>query len=470
MRHKIILIIIILLGLVIRIKSLGSFSIWGDEQTTILVSNGYKSVDINENLFSQLDYHKHNDVGGVIQSTINDNGNSLFYNISLHTWLKLFGNSDISARSFSLLSGMLLVLLSILIIDNIFKDKKLTILIAIILAVHPLLLEYSVEARSYSYATIWCVISSFALYKIAKTNKNIGLYSCLYFVSTTAALFSHYLTLPIFIAQFVIFVLNVRVIKRWGFFILPGALTLALFIFWVIGPGNSAFETMNDQNENYSALAQEYTAGDNTFAIPSSFKNVSAGIVQQQLQIFGFSFQNFGFQLREIIVFLIIPFLLIFKLKPWNKNSKNYTTVRIILIALVIQIIFSIFLAIKAGHTISMQPLYGIFLVPIVALLTSIGIKTIFTKNRLLGVTAMVFIPLLMLISSIPFHLNLNKKFPEQNLHYNLSTKIENEIDEMDTLYIRSRFDADRINLYFGDQKIILQIIDSNLNSIYHIK
>lgn len=65
--------------------------------------------------FAKWKYCK-NVVKGVTSEKVdflsNNYGNFLFYDIMLHYWVKIFGNSDLSVRLLSLLFGLLLIILS----------------------------------------------------------------------------------------------------------------------------------------------------------------------------------------------------------------------------------------------------------------------------------------------------------------------------------------------------------------------
>lgn len=112
---------------------------------------------------------------GILKNLLTlDLQHSPFYFFLLNIWMKIFGDSEISMRILSLIFS----LGSIYLIYNFGKklvEKKFGILLALIMAVHPLMVIFSVEVRMYPIVVFLVLASLNFLIDFNKSNKTKAL-------------------------------------------------------------------------------------------------------------------------------------------------------------------------------------------------------------------------------------------------------------------------------------------------------
>lgn len=108
------------------------------------------------------------------------------YYILLHVWMKIFGNSEIAARSLSLVGFALATLVVIEWSEKIFKKHMLSWVLPLLFFLNPLLLYYAFEVRAYGWFIFFSILSmytymqkSWVWYVIAST---LGFYTHAYFI------------------------------------------------------------------------------------------------------------------------------------------------------------------------------------------------------------------------------------------------------------------------------------------------
>ena len=150
------------------------------------------------------------------------------YFAMLWLWGQAFGFSEISVRIPSVIFGVLTVYLTFLIGRNLFSSK-VGLLGGLLLAIAPLHIYYSQEARMYSFAAFAAAFSTYTLILLLKKKQYAFL---LHTLSTLLILFSDYVAYFIIPAHIVWVLLYKRSILRIYFFSLM--LSLILFFPWLI--------------------------------------------------------------------------------------------------------------------------------------------------------------------------------------------------------------------------------------------
>ena len=118
-----------------------------------------------------------------------------FYYIVLHYWMMIFGTSEIAMRSLSFLTYALLLFVIFEIMVLVFKiSMKRALWYFLLFLANPFLNFYAFEARMYMMAALFVTLSYFALW----SKKRI-----LYIVALSLALYTHYFTIFILIAQII---------------------------------------------------------------------------------------------------------------------------------------------------------------------------------------------------------------------------------------------------------------------------
>ncbi len=130
----------------------------------------------------------------IITITAKDFNPPLYYFL-IHFWMKLFGSSEISLRTVSLIFFWLTIYVLYMILRDIFNIPFKKILMYLFLAViNPLLIYYAFEARMYTMLAFFATLSSYAFLK-----KRRGLF----LISTILGLYTHYFMIFVSVMQIV---------------------------------------------------------------------------------------------------------------------------------------------------------------------------------------------------------------------------------------------------------------------------
>lgn len=128
----------------------------------------------------------------IITITAKDFNPPLYYFL-VHFWMKIFGPSEISLRTISLILFWLTIYVLYMILRDIFNIPFKKIIMYLFLAVlNPLLLYYAFEARMYTMLAFFAALSSYAF--LTKRKK-------LFLLSTVLGLYTHYFMIFVSIMQ-----------------------------------------------------------------------------------------------------------------------------------------------------------------------------------------------------------------------------------------------------------------------------
>ena len=154
---------IIILAAAVRLWGLSEQSIWQDEAYSVVLAR--------------------QDIGAIIQTQVEDSSPPLYY-VLLHFWLRLFGDSEFAARLFSALLGVCLVAATLLIASALLR-RAVGFWAGGMLALAPLAVYYSQEARMYSLTPLLAIISVYLCHLVAEkpSSKRMA-----WFIFVTAAM------------------------------------------------------------------------------------------------------------------------------------------------------------------------------------------------------------------------------------------------------------------------------------------
>ena len=170
------LVLVVLAGSLMRFVGLGEESIWLDEATSIIIAR--------MNLPS------------VVAWAAGDIHPPLYY-LALHFWLRL-GESEFAVRALSAVLGILTIGVAYALARELF-DQRAGLLAALLLALSPLHVGYSQEARMYVMLTLWSLLASYLLL-IALRRQRMR-YWLGYVLASALALYTHYFALFVLLFQ-----------------------------------------------------------------------------------------------------------------------------------------------------------------------------------------------------------------------------------------------------------------------------
>ena len=139
-KYSIALLVIVLIGVFLRVYHLDAQSLWVDEVYDFLLANiSVKSI--------------------VVMSLVTEVATPQDH-LLLHLWMTLFGTSLFALRFLSLIFGVFAILMIYLLGRRLFNEE-VGLISALILAISPLNIEYSQEARMYSLVVFLALLSMY---------------------------------------------------------------------------------------------------------------------------------------------------------------------------------------------------------------------------------------------------------------------------------------------------------------------
>lgn len=247
-KNNAILLGILLIGIFLRLYDIGGESLWWDEGFSIQFAN----LKISQIFFLQ----EHNP--------------PLYY-IILHWWMNLFKISEFSVRFPSAIYGSIAILMIYNIGSEIF-DEEVGKISSLLLALSVFHIEYSQEARTYSFTVLLTLLSVYFFIKLLKKVSFRFLIG--YILCSILLMYSHAYGLFIIIAQNVYFIALVLFsredgelsFKRW---VLIQGILIILFAPWV-----SIFIS---QAYNHNVQGDFWIKAPCLGSIISSFREFSSG-------------------------------------------------------------------------------------------------------------------------------------------------------------------------------------------------
>lgn len=185
--------IILVTGLALRLISLNQ-SLWLDEAINVLASRNYSLI-------------------GMITEYAKGDFHPPLYFVILWLWTKAFGISEVAVRLPSVFFGILTIFV-VYLIGKELVSKKLGLLAAFLLAINPLHIYYSQEARMYSLSALVVSFNIFILIKFIKKEKLNYIFLIL---SNFLILMSDYVAYFIFPAEAILLLVlkQKELIKKW---------------------------------------------------------------------------------------------------------------------------------------------------------------------------------------------------------------------------------------------------------------
>ncbi|WP_025761262.1 glycosyltransferase family 39 protein [Dyadobacter tibetensis] len=365
-----ILALILALGLGLRMYKLDAYSIFFDEKSTMVISQGivleganqkdvFASKRITARPFWQsprLDYRPR----GVLRSftyqeifvpksftpeefwapksiadyyeamTRSDIGNSPFYYLLLHYWLEIFGMSDFSARGFSVLFSIGIIALTYFFGQRFFSNK-VGLIAAGIVAIEPFFIAYSHQARNYSLTFFLTLLATYYFLQIIEDSpgsRKVWKLYLGYILAAGLALLSHFLVITVLLAHGLYALFFLKNIKTWIRLALAAPAALSGVTWWLVaGGGQYTLYTLSYQADLYRRMAETRPYNNPFGALPATFQNV----LNKSLPLFSdiFLFSN-GLAdalvgKRNLVVSLVLGLLLILWYRYQNRRSNLST-------------------------------------------------------------------------------------------------------------------------------------------------
>lgn len=237
--------------------------IWYDETVSMKCSKGFSHNTPAEldhlNTVSSATLAAMNTTGNVFTATVVDNSNSFLYNIGLHWFTDIFGNTLGAYVFFSKLCSIAM-LLSFFALCRLLLGDSLFVAVAVLLLTTDNIFGMSHEIRAYSLGAFFIVTAGIYFYKFTyKEDKPY--YLLLTGLFSVAAVLSHFLSVYIVL----VFLCAMLYVKRAALFsakniiamLVPVAIIGIFFYCSMRG-----LQIMSKQNETIRAAAKEFSVAE----------------------------------------------------------------------------------------------------------------------------------------------------------------------------------------------------------------
>jgi mannosyltransferase len=199
--------LVLIVGFIVRLINLNQ-SIWLDEAINILGVKQYSLIE-TITVYSLVDFHPPG------------------YFVLLWIWTRIFGFSEISVRLPSVFFGVLTIYLIYHIGKNLFSHK-IGLVSAILLALHPLHIYYSQEARPYAFAAFTVSLNFFCFLTFLQKKDKFSIW---YLLSLLLVFSSDYLACISLLVQPILVLLR-KDRKLVYFWIKHVAIAIFFWLWW----------------------------------------------------------------------------------------------------------------------------------------------------------------------------------------------------------------------------------------------
>lgn len=213
--HRVLLVLVILLGTALRFYQLGTESFWLDEVTMVNIANG--------------------SVASIIDAGIR--GRPPLFVLASHFWMGIFGNSEIAARSLPALFNIG-ALIMLYVVGRRLLGRNVALVATFIMAISERQIYHSQDVRYYSMWIFTALVSMYFFSKALETSK--WRYWWLFSLATIGVFYTHSFGIFFLIAQNLYLLLRWRRYRhlfwRWAAAHIPIALSLSPALIKASGP------------------------------------------------------------------------------------------------------------------------------------------------------------------------------------------------------------------------------------------
>ncbi len=383
----IIVLILLSIALIIRLIGITSESYWLDEAVSI--------KQAQENYSTAIE---------MVKSDIH----LPLYTVLLHFWVKLFGITELSSRSLSLMFGVLSLFMVYLLARKLFCEKIALISLALT-AVSPIMTYYSQEARLYSLFVLLVLVSFyfFIEYIEKKDNKNLLFY--LFF--SLLLIYTHLFSFLVIIAQnmYVLYFYRFKIKKLLKWFLCQLALFM-LFTPWI------------------PTLIKQVNRTLSVMWIPKPNPGI---VIKTFVEFFG--------NTLNLLIFIFVLVVIIQRKKFEAKSKEN-----IILLGIWILVPFAIVIAYSSMFSSVYNTRYLLFTLPAILMLFSVFIDKIAEKNK----TFSYILIAILIISSLNSVFTQLERMDKDDWR-DVSIYVKENVKENETIFIDPFYHQQPFTYYY---------------------
>lgn len=383
---------ILAVGLVIRTYNLTELGLWQDERLPVLASHGLfyeKPLEAEAPTFTSQMYLDEDNYTQLVEAAKwGEGSNTSFYLVILRWWTQIFGYTDLMLRLMQVLLGLATVVLLYAFMYRLTGERKWGLLAAILGAVHPTMVQYSMELRSYDLACFLTLLGTFLFVVMyirpsedAPPRRQYFLLGA-YLLVAVASLLTHYFSLFVFGAHFFYLLVYHRELKILLPYVGVVAVAFTCLYIWLI-PMNAieGFEMIEHRNKKWSEMMENMKGdADNAVIRPATPKYLAGGLSQSLTTLGGVGFQGREWRIREFFPLLLLPVILMLA-GLFSKGNPPRWRLFMGLLCLLLPFMYVV-MAIRAGHTMSFNPTYNMLNVAFVVSLMVLGVRAAMSMER----------------------------------------------------------------------------------------
>jgi hypothetical protein len=259
---------LMILGFALRMYHIGSYSLFGDEKQSMMIAVGNINIGGMYDLmqpgktFTPADFWAPRGIVAWFDADARGDvsGNSLVHDMLLKFVAFLFGKSDASVRSISVVFNMLTVWIMFYWSRRIYSKITWQIALLAFAVIEPFFIVYSQQARNYATSMFFATASNFFYWKILYPRSEQGVRSkdwVAWVLTSILALFSTYLTALILLGQGLFALANLKSKEIWSKLIWGAVLICVPFLAWMtLGPGQYFLAYQADAGAQYLAYLE----------------------------------------------------------------------------------------------------------------------------------------------------------------------------------------------------------------------
>lgn len=229
--------------------------VWYDETVSILCSHGFSSDDparlAGATSVSSAALERMNTVKNVFDATVTDNANSFIYNICLHWFTMIFGNTITAYMLLSKLCAIITLLAFFVLSSRFFVSGAFAGLAVVLLALDINFIGMSHEIRAYSMATAFACFAGLFFFRYVNEACKTR-YLLLTGLCSVAAVLTHFLSVYIVmvVCFSILLVYRQQLITFKNILAISVPILLAVLFFYFAWPG---LQIMSRQNQEIQA-------------------------------------------------------------------------------------------------------------------------------------------------------------------------------------------------------------------------
>jgi hypothetical protein len=380
--------------------------IWYDETVSMLCSKGIShdaaAIFSNTATVSSSALEQLNTAGNVFTATVLDNSNSFLYNILLHWFTLLCGNSIGAYVLLSKLCGIATLIAFYVLCNLFFEQSAFTALAVLLLALDNNISGMSSEIRAYSLGTFFATLGGIYFYKFT-FQKDRPWYLFLLALFSVFAVLSHFLSVYVVLAFLGIMLFYKRAalfsVRNMVVALLPLGVLVVFFVFASYG-----LRVMNRQNAVIQSSVHDFSAWE---VVLRSMKFTAIN--------FKVVFPAFSDKMLVIVLsFLLLISLYVAGIKVAADGPKR--KLHILFILGVSGAVFLSLLCLRSHHYTALYFRYFSFANPFCCLFAAMLIFVLFNSPKInlvarLSLTALILLPVVGYFIMVQYKANPSVKY-----------------------------------------------------------